>query len=405
MKKKIIAIAALLTLLSASFASADVDVNVGVDNNNTNTNNNNAAANSDQTQEQNQRQNQTMKTPTQLMNLQYGTNFVNPGQAILSKDWALYYSAVNANLSTDKVNRMRRTGFFSKLDVEWTEVSPALSVKPTAISMMQYWPDYEVNPGDDLIYSFTVSGKPNLPDEALIGEAASRCLEHGSDRYAILATTNYVGVSDGNSVSLGGATSTVFSNGTKGGVVAAGGQVGKIKTYVDEKATFKVKCMNVGLVIPPGKPAPKVPAEVKTAPAQTPEAPAVVKPETKPEPLCDTGKLWQEIRDLEQEVQKCTRYCYNNLTLRQSLGDHYIDLYVCTGDRVHLQKAIYHYGVAERNYLNGHDIRAHQAEANQVIAQVYYNWAGCINILQGQGAAMSFANAKKLERIPSGFSR
>jgi hypothetical protein len=132
----------------------------------------------------------------------------------------------------------------------------------------------------------------------------------------------------------------------------------------------------------------------------------VVKEEPKPEAkTCDPNKIWSRIKELEQEVQKCTTYCYNNLTLREALGIAYIDLYVCTGNKKYLDNAIYNFGVAERNYRQGGDISAHKAEAGNIIAQVYYNWAGCIRELNGRNAAMSFAATKNLERIPNGFAQ
>jgi len=75
------------------------------------------------------------------------------------------------------------------------------------------------------------------------------------------------------------------------------------------------------------------------------------------------------------------------------------------GDKENLRKAIEHYQIAERNYLSGHDIRAHQVEADTIIAQVYYNWAGCIRELYDRDAALKFARDKNLERIPTGFAR
>lgn len=132
--------------------------------------------------------------------------------------------------------------------------------------------------------------------------------------------------------------------------------------------------------------------------------PVIVKEKVEPK-ICDPNKIWLQIKELEQEVQKCTTYCYNNLTLRESLGIAYIDLYVCTGDKNYLNNAIYNFGVAERNYRQGGDISSHKAEAGNIIAQVYYNWAGCIRELNGRNAAMSFAATKNLERIPNGFAQ
>ncbi|NTV41227.1 MAG: hypothetical protein HGA61_03050 [Candidatus Moranbacteria bacterium] len=123
------------------------------------------------------------------------------------------------------------------------------------------------------------------------------------------------------------------------------------------------------------------------------------------EKACDTDAIWARIHSLEKEVESCERYCYNNLTLRDRLGKDYIELYVCTGDKKYLNNATYHFEVAERNYLKGWDINTHRAEASQIIARDYYLQAGCVLLTQGKTAAISFANAKRLERIPIGFSK
>ena len=115
---------------------------------------------------------------------------------------------------------------------------------------------------------------------------------------------------------------------------------------------------------------------------------------------CDPSSIYAKIEELKRKVKACTRWCMNNLRLRSKLGEAYIDLYQCTGDRKHLSSAIEQFQIAERNYLKGYDIKANQTEANQLIAQDYYYWAGCINVLNGPNAADQFATEKRVEKIP-----
>ena len=115
---------------------------------------------------------------------------------------------------------------------------------------------------------------------------------------------------------------------------------------------------------------------------------------------CDPSSIWARIEELKQRIKECTRWCFNNLQLRSKLGEAYIDLYQCTGDKKYLNYAIEQFQIAERNYFRGHDISAHQAEADRLIAQDYYFWAGCINVLNGQSAADRFAAEKRVEKVP-----
>lgn len=147
---------------------------------------------------------------------------------------------------------------------------------------------------------------------------------------------------------------------------------------------------------------PPVPEKIK----ESPPAVEKPKPELKPEkPGCDMDRIWKKIHELEQKVQKCTRFCFDNLGYRADWGEDDIELFVCTGSRQYLREAIEQYKIAEHNYLHGYDIKIHKAETDGIIAQVYYNWAGCIRELYGREAAMKFAREKKLERIPTGFAR
>jgi hypothetical protein len=397
----------MLVVLTAGFAVAADDVNVSNDNNNTNNNSANSNSNANSNQSQNNSQGQTMTSPTQLPHLQYGTNFVQPGVGIENKGWFLYQSGVYGYLTVGEVSSMRRHFQISDIffwnwraRVRTSMISVRLEGTPVGISLMTYWPKVRANRGDKVIASVVVKGEANWPEETFLGLAAQACIdEAGSDRFAVMYTTNSTGVSTGLSVSLGGAVSSVYSAGSKGAVVTSGGQIGTIETTVEDHKEFQALCMNKGEVnlIDYRSATTQIDVTVQVA-TPAPQAP-------KPAATCNTDEIFKRIEELKREVKDCKLYCYNNLTLRSALGEAYIDLYVCTGDKRYLKDATYHFEVAERNFRNGHDISAHRGEAGQVIAQVYYNWAGCKNILEGHKSAMAFAKAKNLERIPTEFTR
>ena len=120
---------------------------------------------------------------------------------------------------------------------------------------------------------------------------------------------------------------------------------------------------------------------------------------------CDVDEIRTRIANLEKACADCTRLCLNNLQLRKKLGDAYTELYLCIGDSENLKTAIKHYAMAEKNFLSGWDIKSNKAEAEKIVAQVYYNWAGIIRELNGRDVAIKFAQEKNLERIPMGFAK
>lgn len=71
----------------------------------------------------------------------------------------------------------------------------------------------------------------------------------------------------------------------------------------------------------------------------------------------------------------CEDYCFNNLRLRLARAWYFFRLYECTSDSESLRKVIENSEIAARNYKFGKDIRLHQYEADQLIAQVHQIWA------------------------------
>lgn len=400
-----VVVLAMAIICSASITFAEDDVTVEVRNGNDITNSATGGnANQNQNQDQKQKQDQSASAVIHGNLPSVGFNsFLNPGNGMEGDGWKVICSEVYKDWSMDEIeNARRKFGFLDFITFNWgsnmefTLVGKPLPENSNPVSCLNYWPKWESHKGDRILGSVVITGEPNTPDEAFIAQAYAVCKkETGSSWVAMIGENDSDSVTTGASFNLSGAISKITGGGDSGNAVASGIGFGKARVRTEKHMQMYALCMNdrrTAYTTPPiSVPAPTPPI-VKAAPP-------------KAEPPCDTDVIRKRIEELKREVQKCTRYCYNNLTLRNALGDAYIELYTCTGEKKHLKEASYNYGVAERNYRNGHDISAHRVEADQVIAQVYYNWAGCKSILEGRKAAMAFAKAKKLERIPTVFTR
>lgn len=334
---------------------------------------------------------------TPLPNLQYGTNFVNPGTVPKGEGWNLYYVAMYSYLSADKVERMRR--HFQLSDIwNWKRrmhisvMAESQSEKPEGIAMMTYWPKTVANDGDEPITSITVRGDVNWPDEVFVGMAAEVCINDAhSDRFAIQALVNLKGVTDGSSISLGGAASTISNSGRRGGVVAAGGQLGTVEASLEEFKQFEVLCMNKGYVDYRGG------GRVSVArPAPPPSAP-------KPPQVCDLNEIQKRIDIALRAIVDCTTWCFDNLTYRRDAAEGFIEKYACTGRQEYLRKAVYHFGIAEKNYRHpnaARSISANQAEADAIMAKAYKDWAVSVRILSGEKGLKKFIDEHNLDMNP-----
>ncbi|MEK7598592.1 MAG: hypothetical protein AAB487_02550 [Patescibacteria group bacterium] len=333
-------------------------------------------------------------------------SFLFSGFPIDGGKWNVYCPPVYKKLSVNEVENMRMKFQLSnfwpwnwKSRIHKAKIGESLPGNTDDVSCTAYWPKAIAYPGDKVLSTARILGDPNWPEEAFLGMAEATCkAESGSRRVAMRTRILKDGVTVGNSVGIGGAASKVVGGGDEGVAFAAGGQLGTNRTRVEDYVEFEVLCLNDG----PTEPAESwFPKKDDSKPA----SPAVEKPKPEEPKPCDADKIRERISELEKKVQSCKLFCFNNLGYRRALGDAYVDLFICVGDKENLRKAIEHYQIAERNYLQGHDIKSHQAEADGIIAQVYYNWAGCIRELYGREAAMKFAREKSLERIPTGFAR
>jgi hypothetical protein len=402
---KMMFVAMMSVVLTAGVAVAEDDIRIGIDNeNNINATGGNASSNQTQNQTQNQDQRQKQQLifneRTQLPHLQYGTNFVNPGVGIQNKGWFLYQSAVYAYLSAVEVENMRRHFQFSdiffwnwKSRMNVSMVNERLEGQPEGISLMNYWPMAAANKGDKVIASITVRGDVNWPEESFLGMAAQVCLEEaGSDRFAVMYTISSKGITNGASISIGGAMSQTYNSGNKGAVVTSGGQLGTIESSVEDYKQFEVKCMNRG--------------EINLIDYRPRPAPPVAQPPAPLQKVCDWTVFERRIAALKEAVSHCKKPCLNNELLRKQIGDAYVQWFNCTGRKDHalLCEAIKHYAIGERDFLNGREPdktkTCSMKNAQILVHDIRRNWSWCVYVLDGYKAEMAFANSKGLNSAP-----
>lgn len=370
----------IFVLLLVSSALAD-NVSVDVDDTNTNTNTNNLIQEQSQTQTQVWENNQKRGHIVAPM----PGAFVGASPVIDDGQWhplcGENFTVEELRSVVDSASFYDRRGFFS-----WARspVKRTLRIKR-----------YEGNIGDDAVVvliqgggktlgSFEGEGPYGYPLDAILARVLLQAVEEtGAKTFQVSYRVRKDSVSSGLSVGSGAAGSVTGGNAgdNSAAAVGLGGLIGS--TTASYARAYDVSIRAVRLA--DGEQPVCGGAAVATGNS--------------------CGGVRAKIAQLQEEIKLCTRFCLNNLKLRKQLGDAYVDLFVCTGDKRYLSSAIKQYEIAERNFNSGHDIVANQAEANQVLAQVYFYWAGCIREARGRAAAMSFAKQKKLERIPQGFVR
>lgn len=333
-------------------------------------------------------------------------SFLVPGIPLKSGEWQMHCPPVYKKTLVKEAKSAERGFRFSDIfpwnwggNVHSANMAGKSNVLPDEVVCTDYWPKDFACPGDKVLGVAKILGEPNEPDELYFGQAVVKCAkEYGSSRVAIHARKHIDGVTVGNSLGLGGAAAKITGGVDESVAFAVGGQLGKNRTRVEDYIEFEILCMNDG------------PTEWKACAPPVIEKPKALSVVEKPKPTepkkpdaCE--EVQERIQNFEQEIKGCKQFCYNNFGFRSELADANIDKFSCASDKQYLYEAIKQYKSAENNYRYGHDIRDHQAEADKLIAQVYYNWAGCIYELYGREEALKFAKEKHLERIPTGFVR
>lgn len=392
------------TIFASSALAADPEIKIVIDNKNE-IKAEGGKASSDQKQKQkqkqDQKQDQSQDASSQAIvqgNLpEVGfVSFMAPGTPIVGSEWKFYYSNLYSRLSVKKIEKMRYGFHFSDLwpgkwggRVQFTLEGESLSANSDDISVMHYWPEIAANPNDEVLGTSIVVGEPDWSERAFLGEALAACKSETMTRRVAIAYSEYIdGVTVGASLGLSGSTAEA-SNGS-GFVIASGAMVGKNKTRAERVARVKVLCMNDGpLYLPP------------TAPPPAPAPPVAAPPS---EQVCDIDAIWVRIKIALKKIVKCTTWGWENLQHRRDAAEGYVEMYACTHEEKYLVEAIKHFGMAEKNYNHPkgqRSIRAHQREADAIMAKIYFDWAVAVKITKGDKAVRKFIRDHGLDMNPN----
>lgn len=337
--------------------------------------------------------NQTVTSPLQAQML---GAVVGPGGAEVGKEFMLRCNPAYQSFTIEELENMADSGGFYDKRGSFFDAMFGNKIKPHVRSKKS-------SPSSDTIRILN-----KVPNAKVLGtfsctgdygwgldEVLSKCLLEARERtntsnVVVWKTNDIDAANSGTATGAGTGMSDAYGAGNVG-AGAVGATFGKTHSMKERVILLEVFAYDDVYEAPNVcGPQPQI-TKVTAPPAEKPE------PQVK---ACDPSSIWSRIHELEKLVEKCTRWCYNNLQLRSKLGEAFIDLYQCTGDERYLGAAIEHFKIAEHNYLKGFDIKANRVKANQLIAQDYYFWAGCINTLQGSDAADRFATEKRVEKVP-----
>lgn len=431
-----------IMVLSAGFVFAADDVSVNVSNDNANsatatggnaTQNQNQGQiqNQDQTQRQKQQQNvegvsgnQSVTVPRNHIVAPLLNAFVGAPTA-MAEGWKPFVCQPLFSVYTkDRLNVVsgsgsffdRKGGFFHKLTT-----NPIRSVihKPLkgevddkSVTLINWEPvGNAVYASDELLGEFECEGDYGWP----MGAALGRCLAEAKNTTNTTRVFAYVRArkdpkNSGFSLGSGAAGAALFgSPDTVAGAIGLGGLIGTTTAYVDMAYDWTVLALNDGPTVPPpgvyvcGEEPPSVRIIIERRPEPVRvEPPKAVEPE-KPA-VCNPEPIRREIERLKVEISKCKFWGLNNLRLRFLLANEYAKLAKCTGENGYYSDAVKNYDLAEKNYLNGKDIKKNQAEADQILYKVYWNWAAVLREVYGWDTEVRFAQSKKMTTMPSGIN-
>ena len=133
-------------------------------------------------------------------------------------------------------------------------------------------------------------------------------------------------------------------------------------------------------------------------------APPIVIPEPQVKKSCNPDKILKRIEQYKKAAKHCTKNCFNNSMLWKAIGDDYMRLFDCTGNRDYLLAANAAYERSEKNVLTGKEpdgtLTRNVEGADNTIYSVRYNWSLVVLLLNGEDAQTNFANAKGLSAVP-----
>ena len=378
MKRMFLAIvAAAFLVFFASFALAQ-DISIR----NTNTNTATATGgNADQQQQQGQKQkqqqkqevsgvegNQTVTTPLQapLMGV-----IVGPGGAEVGQRFMMSCNPAYQSFTIGELEMMAKSGsFFDKRGsffdaMTASKVRSVVRSKKDKATSDQIRILNQVPSGTKVLGTFTCTGDYGWSTD----EALSKCLlqarvETNTSNVVVYQINDVDAANSGTAVGAGAGMSNPFGDGSVGaGSVAA--SFGKTHSMKERVVLLEVYAYEDVIEA----------SNVCSGGQQVNYYPP---PQAKD---CDPQSIYIALEKNRIAIygdgkkKGCDFYSLNNLRLRAERGRLYLDLYRCTGDREALNAAKDNFEIAARNYKFGSDIKKHQAEADEIMAQVYADWA------------------------------
>lgn len=336
-----------------------------------------------------------IENPRQFLNAPEYPGFVSSGVAVINDGWKIYCPPGHESFTAEELERMSKSSEPSDIFFwNWEKRVRITNIGNPLPSKNKDTPIFCMNPvpAEKPLAIVRVMGRSGWSEEAFRAKASLECFnKYGSTRVPVLFQNHKDSLTRGRSLGLGGAAAQVSS--AEGTVAAVGGQIGDNRVRSEEYPEFEALCLGDGYDIV----------------SQTTQIVA---------PSCDSSPIYTRINQLLEGVKHCCKdECLNNELLWKQIGDAYIDLYVCTGDKKFLlgtnkklpDGASLAYARSEKNFLEGKEpdgTRTRDLEgAQEIVREARYNWAGCIYEIHGHEKAMEFKEQKNLERIPTGFTR
>ncbi|KKP96179.1 MAG: hypothetical protein UR99_C0023G0001, partial [Candidatus Moranbacteria bacterium GW2011_GWD2_36_12] len=361
---KMVAMAMMLVVLVARFATADIilDNRNDITNNQRTTVNTNVANTATGGEAEATGGNVDFKNSYVSPIQPYNPNAPAPiqtGAALTIGEWGLFlpmfFEAVTMEQATSLSDAY--TGFFVSNRIG-DEAIMNKNLKPSAsIEIAKYWGKMG---NDQYVASFPIFGKKGDQLEGLLGLATRRAMELGANKIGIMIRVIKEINTKGLSVGVGaGAGLYVPCNGGVGTGVNFGAYISNTKT--EDMYELNVICL-IGNAYEP-------PVITKKSPPPAPPV-AEKKPEPAPKPVvCSQSKMEMFLKRIHEltfskeagnkGIEFCEPFCYNNYIKRAERGHLRFEMYICTKDVKYLYGAIEDFEIAERNKIYGYDLHKH----------------------------------------------
>jgi len=330
-------------------------------------------------------------------------SFVGAPMIQPSKDWQLFTCQPFFKSFTNEELRVMSKGaggFFSSGIQKSMRIEEVESYDESTIVRLDWIP---FGPNDKVLGEFEYQADEPMP----LGNALSHVLlqakkETNTHRVVVWIRIKGIAKNSGFSIGSGAGAARLWGPDmdATAGALAIGGLIGTTSAYVEEEWAIRVLALNDGEINPPAG------VEVCGLTVSAPTSQVEVQ-EEEIEPACDPQPIISRIKQLEEGTKNCPTDCLNNEMLRKQMGDAYLDLFYCTGDKDALVKAIAEYKKAEKNFLEGREPNGTRTStlqgAQDILYKAHYNSALAILELSGPDAETSFAQFEKLGKRGDGL--